>query len=484
MGLPSDIKSPVDAGGNVLVNLSQTFALAGYARPYSEVDAGQVTGIPYGLAAEVSEDYRMRVELDSLLDYDKLINQTAQNFNKHKLTATTMAASFPFTSNSGNITTTTTGLLFQTYKHFALTSGAQTLLYWKMAYTGTWAVTNKTIDVGLFTAGAANPFTPSDGCYIRANASGMQAVICQAGVETTSATFKLVSAGAAFVPTIGTFYDCIISFGEVFVQFWINMRDADGYVKMQAHVAMPIGNGVPSSVASLPFSVRDVNTGTTSAAMGVRISTYAVTVGGFQTGRSWSEVMASLGQNAIQGAPGMATGSLANIANSTAPSSATLSNTAAGYTTLGGKWQFAAVAGANTDYALFAYQVPVAAAAVSGKNLVVKGIEIHAINTVAAVATTATVLEWIIGVGSTAVSLATTDTATTRSPKKKMLGIQTFAIGAAVNAAADKTISKRFDPPLYVEPGTYLHIILAMPTATATATEVFRGTCDVDAYWE
>ncbi|HTQ48350.1 MAG TPA: hypothetical protein VMI75_36590, partial [Polyangiaceae bacterium] len=49
---------------------------------------------------------------------------------------------------------------------------------------------------------------------------------------------------------------------------------------------------------------------------------------------------------------------LANYANSAGPSSATLSNTAAGYTTLGGQWQFAAVAGAETDYALFAFTVP------------------------------------------------------------------------------------------------------------------------------
>jgi len=51
---------------------------------------------------------------------------------------------------------------------------------------------------------------------------------------------------------------------------------------------------------------------------------------------------------------------LANYANSAAPASATLSNTAAGYTTLGGQFQFAAVAGAETDYALFAYTVPAA----------------------------------------------------------------------------------------------------------------------------
>lgn len=60
----------------------------------------------------------------------------------------------------------------------------------------------------------------------------------------------------------------------------------------------------------------------------------------------------SAGRNPFTGAQ------LENHTNSTAPTSATLSNTAAGYTTLGGRFQFAAVAGAATDYALFGFQVP------------------------------------------------------------------------------------------------------------------------------
>ena len=43
----------------------------------------------------------------------------------------------------------------------------------------------------------------------------------------------------------------------------------------------------------------------------------------------------------------------ANHANSTSPSSATLANATAGYSTLGGRFQFAAILGAATDYARF-----------------------------------------------------------------------------------------------------------------------------------
>src|SRR5262245_66604883 len=46
---------------------------------------------------------------------------------------------------------------------------------------------------------------------------------------------------------------------------------------------------------------------------------------------------------------------LTNDTNSTAPGDASLSNTAASYTTLGGKWRFDNVAGAETDFALFGF---------------------------------------------------------------------------------------------------------------------------------
>lgn len=76
--------------------------------------------------------------------------------------------------------------------------------------------------------------------------------------------------------------------------------------------------------------------------------------------------MAGMGQSCVNAPDSATAGSTANYANTAAPASATLSNTAAGYTTLGGQFQFAAVAG-ETDYALFAFLVPAGAAAVPAK---------------------------------------------------------------------------------------------------------------------
>lgn len=164
----------------------------------------------------------------------------------------------------------------------------------------------------------------------------------------------------------------------------------------------------------------------------------------------------SSGRNPFTGAQ------LENHTNSTAPTSATLSNTAAGYTTLGGKWQFAAVAGAVTDYALFGFQVP------AGSKFLCEGIRIEARNTVVAVAVTSTTLEWAMGFNSSAVSLATANII------RKQVGTQVFPIGAAIDAPATP-IDITFVTPEVTESGRFVHVILTMPTGTATATEIFRG---------
>lgn len=154
---------------------------------------------------------------------------------------------------------------------------------------------------------------------------------------------------------------------------------------------------------------------------------------------------------------------LENHTNSTAPTSATLSNTAAGYSALGGRFQFAAVAGAATDYALFAIAVP------AGARFLCEGITIDTYNTGAAVATTGTVLEWAMGFNSSAVSLATANII------RRQIGVQNFPVGAAVGAQAQR-LDVKFETPEPVESGRFIHVILNMPIGTATASQIIRGT--------
>jgi hypothetical protein len=45
-------------------------------------------------------------------------------------------------------------------------------------------------------------------------------------------------------------------------------------------------------------------------------------------------------------------------------------------------------------------------------------------------------------------------------------------------------IDVNLDAPLVVEPGTYVHVILKMPVGSATASQVIRGLCGINSYFE
>ena len=157
--------------------------------------------------------------------------------------------------------------------------------------------------------------------------------------------------------------------------------------------------------------------------------------------------------------------------NSAAAANATLSNTAAGYTFLGGRFQFVAVAGAETDYALFALAIPIP------YSFYCTGVHINTMNTGAVVATTPTTLEWWIGNNTSAVSLATA------GMLRRAIGSQSFAVGAVIGAVAND-LDVTFNAPLMTNAGRFHHIILRMPVGTATASQVIRGSVDVRGYFE
>ncbi len=186
--------------------------------------------------------------------------------------------------------------------------------------------------------------------------------------------------------------------------------------------------------------------------------------------KPWGQIMAAIGHGGEKNPSTYA--QTANFANSTAPASATLSNTAAGYTTLGGLFQFAAPAGAVTDFALFAFTVP------APYGFVCTGVDIDTINTGAAVATTATVLQWAIAADSSAVSLATAGLFRTA------IGFQQFAVGAAIGAQAPRLTADFSQAPLVTNPGRLLHVIVRVPIGTATASQIIQGTVTLKGYFE
>lgn len=471
MALDSQIVGDnLDAGGNVKVALTNTPAQMGGVRMFSENDPGTATGSPLLRSPESSMDFRLRVGTDSVWDTEQF-NYVAQNTSKHKYTPTTMTMTWAggaLNTNGSSITTTATAAQIQTYRHFPLLGSGTIYTETTMCLSNAMAA-NINLDFGLMTLAAAGTSIPTSGVYFRINSAGIIGVINSNGTETTTSAM-------AFTQSINVFNKFLICISQSEIEFWID----DVLMK-----SVNRGNGVsqPMYAASAPFAIRHHNTGVAGAVVQGKFGGYSVSEGDVDTNRLWASAMAGQGLSGIQGASGMTQGQTANNANSAAPATAALSNTAASYATLGGKFVFAAVAGAETDYALFAYLNPVPTTGITGRNLVIRGVWLDTFNAVVATATTPTVLEWSLGVGATAVSLATAEAAATRAPRRITLGCQSFLVGALAGAPAER-VDINLDAPVVVEPGTYVHVILRVPYGTATATELFRGQVGFNCYWE
>lgn len=251
--------------------------------------------------------------------------------------------------------------------------------------------------------------------------------------------------------------------------FFAVQDSATGNIINEQTLRMPSTQPKMLSVTRLQAAARVYNATAPVAAPSMYISDLAVIGYDLVTNKSWVNVSAALGLGSEMSPTTYA--QTATWANSAAPANATLSNTTASYTTLGGLFSFGAVAGAETDYALFSFT------STSPYSLFITGITIDAYNTGAAVATTPTVLHWGIVTNGAATSLATATLA------RQHLGVQSFPVGAAVGTTADR-ITTTFPTPLRTDSGRVVVVMLRMPVASATASQVIRGGISINGYFE
>ena len=477
--MSTKIQGGSDTAG--LANVSDNFQLevvppqnilqTGYVIAAGESHNG-LTG--YGTAVRrpmrVSTDGRVRAGTDTL-QWSDVFNHTIIDTSAYQ--AVTNVATLAMTGgylvfNAGNSVASGSVARVQTYRPFQLLGSSSLEVGFRVRFAIN-AQTNNAGELGL--GFAATTVTPTDGVYFKIEATGnLVGCINRNGTELTTATL--------LTPLANIVYYLRIIVDQDRVEFYIDST-------LQGVIDTPVTSPTLSFARALPLLMRFYNAAATVSAQRIEVSDVIVVTRDLATDRLWPTAQAGQLLHSVSAPRGSTAAQTANFANSAAPASATLSNTAAGYGTLGGKFQFVAVVGAATDYALFGYQVPAASTAGGNKNLIITGVKIDTYNTVVAVAGTATVLEWGISVGSTAVALNTTDSATAgaRGPRRLPLGVQSFPVGAAVGAVAN-TVEVNFDSPLYVEAGTFAHIILTMPIATATATEIFRGTVLINGYFE
>lgn len=410
--------------------------------------------------------------LDQLL-FDEEFQGSAVNtaqFNTNVTTMTVAVANGVITLNNGGDTANGTVARVQSYAHFAM-AGAFPTYFDCVFKLDAVLQTNNKVEIGLgFASGTT---APTDGLMLRlTDGSTMEFVTVNNSVETK----QTLQVPDGFTLAAGEFYRLQIVSTHDQAECYLNNA-------LVAYIPRPRTTNLITRSSAWPVLFRIWNTGSVGTAQKLHVSNVAVTQGDVNQSKLWSHTASRAGFTALQGQTAGTMGSTANYANSATPASASLSNTAAGYTTLGGKWQFAAVATAATDFALFGFQVPVGSATAPGLTLHVTGVHISTVNTGAAVATTATILEWGLGFGATAVSLATAEAAAAKAPRRIALGMQGFIVGAAIGATAPDVV-RQFVTPVVVNPGEFLHVILQVPLGTATASEVFRGTVAIEGYWD
>lgn len=476
----------VDADFQLTVTTNTDPTKAGATRIFSENDAGDVTGDAYCYSPETSDDYRLRVAVDSVLDQE-VFNYTVQHTGKFHYAFTTLTSTVTggyFTTNSGSITTITTGCRLRTWRYFPIPA-QQAPLYVEVvaAFTNTF-VTNTTVDFGLFIDSAANPFTPTDGIYWRATSAGLEGVVNYNGTESTTGALLVAPAGAVWAPTPNKVYQFLISISNREVKFWI---DDVLYGKIELSAAQ----NAPCACLQLPLAMRHaIAGGAASAAMQFKVASYSVQAGDVERDKPWGATMSAMG-NGLQVQQGATTGGqLTTYALGAAPAAVTLTaSTAPATNTLGGLFLLpAAVTAGESDYPMFAWLNPASTVAIQGKTFHCTGVIVGD-----AVVTTALTgggigLHWAVGFGSTAASLVTAESAsfangTTKIARKLPLGVvQWFAATAAVGATATGR-QVTFPTSLAVNPGEYLHVIMRAIGTNLTAGGI-RGSIAVLGYFE
>lgn len=441
--------------------------------PYGESHDG-VGGLARRLRSiDVSHDFRTRVGVDTIVFTDNASTHLGK-YQQHATTMTSAVVAGMLALNTGNSLAANAYARIQTYADFNI--GPSMSGYIDLPFKLTAApATGQVIRIGGIRQSASATAQADDGFYIERTAAGVwQAVL----------NFNALGGGSVAATPLGftaqpnQVHMALIVISQYSVDFYIDKV-------LLATIDRPTSNGDMLAFGAFRLGAYLSNgSGALASFTQLHIGKWGVTYGDGEVDAPYAVRMAMMGNS---GDNVLGTGAItAGITNSAAPASATLSNTVAGYALPDGNFQWVAVAGAATDYALFAYQVPAGSAAVRGQNLVIYGAVIELENAGAAnSATVPTTVRFYLGTGSTAVSLATADNGTTggRAPRRRYLGSITIPINAVVGQIGDRTIRTNFAVPAIVEPGTFVHIIARITSGAATASQVVTGSAHLDKHY-
>lgn len=420
-------------------------------------DRGSIATFAFG------GDNRLRTGQESLLFFDTFEGGTVNNVLWTQSTSgmTQAQASSIITLNNGNSLTSGNYSILTSTKSFFLTSEFPLYAQFKARLI---PQTNAVIELGFGTV--ATTAAPTNGCFLRIDSSGnMRAVMNFGGTETTSATLGTLTSANYYSFEVFIFEDAIR----------IDIDNNDGSSFASVILPLPLTQSTNMTVSHIPVFARVYNSGTTTTAANILLSGVSVQQLDLAMVATWEEQMAGTGRAAI--ADPLTGSQLQNFSNSAAPSTiatGTLSNTTAAYTTLGGLFAFNTPAGGETDYLLFAYQVP------TGFTLNIWTIQIGCVILGAQSSISPTVLQWGIAVGSSAASLAT---GAPNPPLRQTMGFMQAPKTANVgDTFSPQNLTYSPKVPLVCFGSKYVQIILRVVSGNATVGQINRGFVNIDGF--
>ena len=281
----------------------------------------------------------------------------------------------------------------------------------------------------------------------------------------------------------GTAYDLGINITTELTSFWINKV-------LVGSIPTPSANGVPFSSVALPYTMQQRNA---SAVTGTQAQLKVMLVHAEQNdlnpGMPLSHVLSAMGQCSYQAQEGGTPGNTAIYpASGTGATAGVPSNTAAIVTGLGGIFAVTVTAAINVDGIACSFTVPAGTTALLGRKLVITGVQLHGVVTTVFVGGPIS-NAWFLAFGSSAVSLATAESAsfatgTTKIARKIPIGIDTYAATAAVGTLGS-ALPLELDltqAPAVANPGEQVALVVRNLQAAATSG-VVTYTATIKGYW-
>jgi len=491
-GTAASAEMVVSTAGAASVNLPTDETTAGFAVLASEVDDGTVLGTRYIKELELTEDYRLRVGMDSVLFHHAFegTNIARDRIQQNDTTATCAQTNGSLTLNSGGSLVSGQGTNIRTYRTFPLFGSYST--YGEMWYAvGGPTATNAVTEWGFgYCSGVTAQLT--DGAFFRIIGGGtLRAIVTNnstdvSTVDITTTNIPSRDGAGTFDLTETNHYVVQVHNNEV--DFWINDT-------LVANIKAVSTFGSPMSASAQPMFARTYNSGVPSSARTAVVRFIGVSQGEMHSSKPWSHQMSGSGMGAYQIQPGTASGPTVSRGAGTLgwPTSATArangtwtATSAPALNSLGGQWLSPAMSTLTleADYPVFAYLNPAGTATLPGKTLYITGVKWGKTVATVAAATSATFLNYILAVGANSAVTNGTEAAAVVAARGLVLDSIPFKATAAIGDYVEGGGMDFSEGPLVVPPGCYVMFIVRPFGANTTNTLVVAGSVAFSGYFE